>query len=120
MATERGIDRGAYFELPFQLLSRFDNDPLNISTWEFRADFRSDPADTDPVLTTTTSGGHWVVPDGQGVNGKLRLVLTPEQTAALPLGILHADLMRTDSALGRMKLIASLRIPVGDPITRST
>lgn len=120
MATERGIDRGTYFELPFQLLARFNSEPLNISTWEFRADFRADPADETPALTTTSAGGQWVVPDGEGENGKLRLVLTPLQTAALPVGALYADLMRTDSALGRMKLIASLRIPVADPITRST
>lgn len=114
------IYRGAYFELPLQFLMRANSNPLDITTWAFRADFRQSPDDVSPILTTTTSGGHWVVPVGEGVDGKLRLVLTPAQTQALPLGVLIADLMRTDSPVGRILLIATLKLPVVDPITRST
>lgn len=111
------IYRGTYFELPLQLLMRANSNPLNISTWEFRTEFRNSRDDADVALEATTSGGQWVVSDG--VNGKLRLVMTPEETAALELGTLVGDLMRTDSSAGRIPLIAEMRIPVLDPITRT-
>lgn len=108
------IYRGTDFYLPFQLLRRVDSTPINISSWDFGAQFRVNPDDEEAALSTSLSGGHWVVTDGD--LGKLKFVLTKTQTADLPLGKLYGDLLRIDG--GNRIRVMGINPTVVDPITR--
>ena len=108
------IYRGTDLYLPFKLLRKVNSDPVNISSWDIEAHFRTSPDDADAILETSLSGGQWTVTDGE--NGNLTFALTAAETAVLPLGILLGDVMRIDGS-NRIRLFG-INIPVVEPLTR--
>lgn len=108
------IYRGTDFYLPFQFQRRFDSTPINVTSWDIKANFRVNPDAADPVLSTSLSNGQWSIPDG--VNGKVAFRLSEAETASLPLGAIVGDVLRISGAT-RIRLM-ELRLFVLDPITR--
>ena len=107
--------QGTYYAISIKLKSSADGEFVDVTGWEFKADIRLDRRDTETLLELTTSNGGFVVTDGPG--GKFEFRLTAEQTAALPLGKLVFDVLRTDVDPGPVYVFgASFRVK--QPVTR--
>lgn len=91
------IYQGTYYTKTFLFKDSVTLAAIDITGWEFEADFR-DRVDSDVLLTLTTAGGGWAVTDGPA--GALEMRVTAALTAALPLAKLVFDVLRTDISPG--------------------
>lgn len=98
--------------------------PLDLTGATFSLWIRRTISSADPALvqlSTATSGGLIILTPP--TDGRLQMVLTKAQTSALPLGLVWADLMRTDQ-LDPVNFVAEpqryfgFSIPVLEPVTR--
>ena len=90
------IYQGTYFTQLFVVKTK--DGPVDISGWEFEAQFRKRVDDADSLLDLTTAGGAFSLTDA--VNGELQLAITEDLTATLPLGRVVFDVLRTDASPG--------------------
>ena len=107
------VFQGTYFSQEFTIVDQ-NEAAVDISTWEFEADFR-ERTDGDELLNITTGGGGFTVIDG--ASGRLAMTLTPAQTATLPTGRLVFDVLRTDDLNGDIWLFGG-KVTVKQPVTR--
>lgn len=105
--------QGTYFSKNFTLKGS-DGDPLDMTGWTFRAHVR-DRTDDELLLELSTENTGMVLLDGP--NGRLTMVMTPEQTLSLPVGTMVFDVLRTDPATGAQWLFGG-RFKVKQPVTR--
>ena len=110
------IYQGTHYSVVFAIESAEDETPIDITGWEFSADFRDDRYDPDPpLLSLTTAGGGFTVFDGLG--GRLKMDVTAAQSLALPLCRMSFDVLRTDIDPGPI-MVFSASVPVATPVTR--
>jgi len=107
------IFKGTYFSQEFTIVDG-SGAPIDISAWQFEADFR-DRLEGEELLNITTASGGFAVIDG--ANGRLQMALTPVQTDSLPIGRLVFDVLRTDDANGDIWLFGG-KVTVKQPVTR--
>ncbi len=106
--------QGTYYTAQFQLANT-DGTFVNISGWAFKAEFRVQLSDVDPLLTLTTGNTGFSIISAS--TGLFQMVLTAVQTLALPVGGLVFDVLRTDASPGPVYLFGGV-IRVKEPVTR--
>jgi hypothetical protein len=107
------IYQGTYFVQSFAVKTT-SGTAVDISGWEFEADFR-DRVDSEQVLNLTTDNGGFIVTDG--INGIFEIRILPEDTLTLPVRKLIFDVFRTDTDPGPTFFFRG-RIPVKKAVTR--
>ena len=108
------IYQGTYFVQVF-VIEDTAGDPVDITGWEFEADFRRHRNDEEPLLTLTTGNGGFAV--ALGTDGRLTMQMTEGQTIDLPAGRIVFDVLRVDASPGPRFMFAGT-IPVKQPVTR--
>lgn len=110
------IYQGTYYSQPFAVTDINTGLPVSISGWTFSADFRVNLTDANPPLLALTSGaGGFTITDA--ANGKFTLNIAATQTAALPVGHLLFDVLRTDASPGPLYMFGA-KCLVKEPVTR--
>jgi len=85
--------QGTYYEKSFTIKDRSTGTAINITDWEFEAHVKDNRNDDDALVTLTSANGGFQLIDG--ANGRVKLVMTEEQTALLPVGKMVFDVVRT-------------------------
>ena len=108
------IRRGTYYSRTF-LLTQPGGAPVDITGWEFLAEFKAGKEESLPALVQLTSAnGGWTIGDGPG--GKLVMHLLADDTNALTVSKAYWDVLRTDTDPGPIYLFEA-SVPVKDTIT---
>ena len=105
--------QGTYYSKTFAFKDE-NEDPVDITGWEFSADLR-DRVGTEELLSLTTANGGFTVTDG--ANGLVTMAITADQTAELPTKRLVFDVLRTDVTPGPLWLFSG-KFTVRQPVTR--
>lgn len=106
--------QGTYYAPQFQLQNT-DGTNVDITGWQFEAEFRVQLSDALPLLTLTTANtGFSIISASTGI---LQMAFTAVQTLALPVGALIFDVLRTDASPGPLYLFGG-RMHVRQPVTR--
>ncbi len=108
--------QGTYYTKTFLLKNASDATAIDVSGYEFEMHIRDQPEDDAPLLELTTANGGIDVGDNPSA-GQVVLALTAAQTASLPVGKMHFDVLRTDQVNGPTYLFGG-RFLVRQPITR--
>lgn len=106
--------QGTYYTVEFTFEDQ-DGAPIDISTWTFKAQIRKSLADTVVLLELTTANVGFALIDGP--NGRVQMKMLEAQTAALPVGGLVLDVLRTDAIPGPIWLFGA-KMKVKEPVTR--
>jgi len=109
------IYQGTYYSTVF-LFSDSVGDPVDITGWEFEADFRHFTPDPDPEIFTLTMGDGIDIIDGPA--GRLGMTISPVRTALLPLGKVVTDFMRIDVVGAQPIRFFGAKFKVRQPVTR--
>jgi hypothetical protein len=75
-------------------LLKASGSPIDITGWTFSAKLKDNRADSTALVTLTSANGGFVIADATA--GRLQMVLSAVQTAALPTGRIVFDVLRTD------------------------
>jgi hypothetical protein len=110
------VYQGAAFTKVFIIKDKTTNTPIDITGWEFQAQFRDRVDDANYLVQLTSDDGNFVVTDGP--NGQITMTLTAEETALFPTGKIVFDVLRTDPTPGPLWLFGG-RFPVKQPVTRN-
>jgi len=104
-----------YYNIVF-LFADSAGDPVDITDWEFVAEFRQHVPDPDPpIFTLTMSDGIYIV---DGPAGRLGMYLTEERTALLPVGKVVTDFIRVDNDSPGNVRYFGVKFKVRQPVTR--
>ena len=91
------INAGATFSQQFDLAQSDDSSPLNLTGYTIAAQIRKHAGSSNPTAFTTTAM--------DAINGLLLISLTPVQTAALKTGRHVYDIVITDSAGDKTRVV---------------
>jgi hypothetical protein len=89
------VHQGTYYAVGFTFKDA-DDAVIDITGWEFEADFKENRADETALVNLTTANGGFLVTDATG--GRMEMRLTAVQTALLTVGRIVFDVVRTDPA----------------------
>lgn len=109
------VYQGTYYTKTLLFTDADTGAAIDISGRTYEMDIRDAVTDTDPELTLTTANGGLTVTNGAG--GALQIAITAVQSAALPLGKMVFDILRTDSSPGPT-WVCSGSFKVKQPVTR--
>jgi hypothetical protein len=108
------VYQGTYFEVAFLFVDT-DDVAIDITDWEFEAQFKDNRSDETALVTLTTANDGFEVTDGEG--GRVVMSLSAANTTLLtPAGRFHFDVLRTDDADGPIYLFGGT-IKVRRPVT---
>lgn len=109
------VYQGTYYSRGFLFKNSTTSDPIDITNWAFECMVRDRLDSVDALLTLTSLNGGFTVVDGP--TGSALLAMTADQTALLPVGRMHFDVLRTDIVPGPTWQFGG-RFPVKKPVTR--
>ena len=110
------VYQGTYFTKTFILKDRVSDTAIDVTGYEFACDIRDSVDDETALLELTTAGGGITVGATPG-NGEVVMKLTAAQTAALPTGKLHFDVLHSNASPGPLWLFGG-KFTVKQPVTR--
>lgn len=91
------VHRGAIWTQRFVLKYASTGLPIDITGWEFKADFQRTPTSDELVTLTSANGGFSII---SALDGTFQMLLTDDQTELLPVGRVKFDVIRTDAIPG--------------------
>jgi hypothetical protein len=94
------IYRGAVYSKDIQFSYRANDQPIDITPWQFSCSLRALGGNEEELMALTTSGGQFLLLDGP--KGIVRLLLNEAQTAALAPNQVQGAVYRIDTATRRL------------------
>jgi hypothetical protein len=109
------VYQGTAYTKTFQLKQAADDTPVDITGWTLQLQVRDNVNDTDALVDLDTDNGGIVILDAEA--GRFEIIFSAANTAAMNLGKMVFDMLRTDADPGPVWIMGG-RFQVKKPVTR--